>query len=195
MLGSRWLFVCLTLFAWMLPRLAESSTLLQLDFEELVRTSPTIVRAQVLENTVKTDDATGRTHLLTTFKVLETLRGETKERVTVRQLAGFGGNKSLKLPGNVEFSKGDEAVLFLFQRAEEGSVYFLRGMAQGRFKVIEDAATGVKSVQRPLKGVRLLKGFGTEKKAKKPSDIMPNTLDAFRREVEKVLQADENVTR
>ncbi len=183
------LWIVTLFFLWAIPGNVWSTTLLKLSFEDLVRTSPVIVRAEALGNETTTDAATGRSHILTTFKVLETLRGTVGETLTVRQLSGFGKTHSMKLPGNTTFSIGDEVVLFLFQRSEEGQVYFLRGMTQGRFQVNQDPDSGKKLVRRSLNNVRLMQ-WNLKKSAAETEADEPQTLDVFRKKIERVLQSD-----
>ncbi len=92
------------------------------------------------------------TRILTevTVAVGQTLKGRPAERLTLTQLGGEADGFRYEVPGSPAFRPGEEAVLFVW-RDRQGRAQ-VNGLAQGKFDIGTDPATGERTVQRMGEG-------------------------------------------
>ena len=90
-----------------------------------------------------------------TYKVERTLKGELGVQTTLEFLGGTVGEYRMEVGGMPKFRVGDRDVLFVDERGRPASPVV--GFMHGRFRVLEDPASGRQSVARynfqPLAGV------------------------------------------
>lgn len=117
--------------------------------KDLALKSDEVLVGEVKARTSFVDEKTNTPYTLTTVTVKEWLKGGAGEKeITVRQMGGKLGDKVMFVTGDAKMDDGEEVVLFL--RKGEG-VRFLFAMAQAKFGVARDAATGQKIIQREAK--------------------------------------------
>ena len=129
---------------------AFASTVLHQTLRDLTLGSSDIVIGQVEETRVHWNQA--HTKILTdvTVRVSESLKGAPGERITLTQLGGDLDGFRYAVAGSPLFRPGEEALLFVW-RDRQGRAQ-VNGMAQGKFEIGRDAATGERSVQRSATG-------------------------------------------
>ncbi len=117
--------------------------------KDLTLKSDEVVVGEVKGRTSFVDEKTNTPYTLTTITVKEWLKGGAGEKeITVRQMGGKLGDKTMVVTGDARMDDGEEVVLFL--RKGEG-VRFLFAMAQAKFGIARDPVTGQKIVQREAK--------------------------------------------
>lgn len=117
--------------------------------KDLALKSDEVLVGEVKAKTSFVDEKTNTPYTLTTVTVKEWLKGGAGEKeITVRQMGGKLGDKVMLVTGDAKMDDGEEVVLFL--RKGEG-VRFLFAMAQAKFGVARDAATGQKVILREAK--------------------------------------------
>lgn len=125
-----------------------ATTILAPSFLELVSESEWVGRGVVRSvRTEEFDSPQGRgIRTIVEFEVERTLRGPARDTVTLVQLGGTAGGRTLRVLGLPEFQPGQRQIAFV---ARNGHVIcpVVRG-AYGRFLVHADGATGRESVVR-----------------------------------------------
>ena len=110
---------------------ANATTMVRMDLDQLTAAASTVARVRCLSNEWRVEEGTAWT--ITTFEVLETLKGSAPHRITVRLVGGRSGNLRVRVEGVPRFEIGEEAYLFLEpNRAGELTV---TSWAQGTFRV------------------------------------------------------------
>ncbi len=82
-----------------------------------------------------------------TIAVSATHKGQDQGIVSVTQLGGVVGNVQMSVGGSLQWSNGEEVLLFL-ERYDSGS-YQVFGFSQGKFEVERNLDTGEAFVRRP----------------------------------------------
>ena len=117
-----------------------------------------------------------------TFKVIRTLKGELGGQTQLEFLGGTVGDYRMEVPGIPRFRVGDEDVLFVDERGQPVSPVV--GFMHGRFRVMEEPATGRRSVARhnfePLASVR---DIGAATPVPRVGAARALTLQAFEDEI------------
>ena len=117
-------------------------------FDAMVTRAQTVFVGQTLEVRSRwVSTSSGRAIVtVVTFKVVRTLKGELGGQTQLEFLGGTVGNDRLEVPGIPRFRVGDEDVLFVDERGQPVSPVV--GFMHGRFRVLEEPATGRRSVAR-----------------------------------------------
>lgn len=116
------------------PALATS--LKPLDLERLSIQAPLIIYGEVINNRALNDRQSGQIVTLTTFKVIELIKGNTGEEHTIKQIGGqlTDSNIKMHIPGVPRFNAGSKYVVFLAEKSQLGFSSPL-GLYQGTFSV------------------------------------------------------------
>ena len=116
------------------------------DFDQLVARADTVFRGTVTARASRWVGAADTRHIATfvTFQVQETYKGAPSSEQTLRFLGGTVGDDTLEVPDLPRFTVGQTAVLFVVGNGRQFCP--LVGVAQGRFHVVKDAATGQERV-------------------------------------------------
>ncbi|MGH9363724.1 MAG: hypothetical protein ACRD1B_00455, partial [Thermoanaerobaculia bacterium] len=117
------------------------ATYLPLSDQDLARRSPVIVRAVVLDNTVRVENLEGRDlpFTITTLAPIERLKGRIAAGpITVRLSGGRVGDMAWWIPGTPVFKKGQEVVVFLNPRPGHPGEYHLTELGLAHFDIVPD---------------------------------------------------------
>ena len=129
---------------------------------------------------------------LVTFKVTRTLKGELGGQTQLEFLGGTVGEYRMEVPGIPRFRVGDEDVLFVDERGQPVSPVV--GFMHGRFRVLEEAGTGRRSVARydfePLASVA---DIGAAAPAPRVSSARALSLAAFEDEIVRAVRRQPQV--
>ena len=130
---------------------ARATQVTHLDLPTLARTSSDIVVGRV-EGTQPHWNAS-HTKIVTdvTVAVTDALKGGGAARLTLTQLGGVVGNMRYTVPGSPAFAPGEEALLFVWRDARGRAQ--VNGLAQGKFDIHVDPASGERVVQRSIPGL------------------------------------------
>jgi len=157
-----------------------ATTVVPPTFDELVARSQTVFVGQTLDvRSQWVSTSSGRAIVtLVTFKVLRTLKGELGGQTVLEFLGGTVGEYRMEVAGMPKFRVGDEDVLFIDERGQPVSPVV--GFMHGRFRILEDPASGRRSVARynfePLASVSDL---GAPSVPARVSSARALTLEAF----------------
>jgi hypothetical protein len=139
----------------LLPLAARPAVAVAVSVEELARGSDVVVRGRVSRvSSFWTADG-ARIMTVAELSPSETWRGTTPGPVQVLVPGGVVGDIGQRVDGAPTFATGEEVVVFLW-RSGEGA-FRVRGLAQGKFTVVADAARPALAHTRAV-GVRLAAG-------------------------------------
>ncbi len=122
-------------------------TVVPRDLDQLVQRADTVFKGEVIAKQARWAGDTPETrHIATrvTFRVRETYKGNAVPVATLEFAGGTVDGKTLAVPGVPQFSVGQVAVLFVVGQGRQFCP--LVGIAQGRFHVVKDAATGTERI-------------------------------------------------
>jgi len=130
---------------------ARATQMEHLDTRALVLASADIVVGQV--ESVKPRWNATRTKIFTevSVRVTQSLKGDAADRLVLTQLGGEVGGVRYTVPGCPAFIPGEETLLFVWRDARGQAQ--VNGLAQGKFDIRRDPATGVATVQRSIPGL------------------------------------------
>jgi len=137
--------VCVTIWSLagcLLSLSAQAATYFPISDEELVRRSPVIVLAEVLEEESRAETLEGENHVFTlvTLRPIEVLKGSLpSEHFRIRLPGGRVGNVASWMPGVPRFLPPQRAVLFLAPFPNYAGQYILTELALSKFDVLEDS--------------------------------------------------------
>jgi hypothetical protein len=127
--------------AWIaLSAPAQATTLRRMELPEIVSRSDRIVHARAVDQRVYWDDAGRRIYTDTTFHVIDDVKGQGAERLTVTLLGGRISPVVMTVQGTPQFSVGEEVLLFTSPRPDGKKN--LVGFSQGLMRVIADPYGG-----------------------------------------------------
>jgi hypothetical protein len=140
------------------PPGARATTVVALSDADLARGARTIVHADVAEKRSFLHAPSGRIFTEYRFALRELLKGEESARgsVVFREWGGEVGGVRYWIPGVDGYEPGEEVVAFLGEEDARTGVGFTFGLAQGKFRVERDAASGEARLTRRLGALELL---------------------------------------
>lgn len=116
-----------------------SATVLPLDLNKIHSEASYVFHGQCIANDVVEDTQTGMIVTITTFSVIETLKGNVGQTYTIKQVGGNLPNSSdlMMIPGVPKFEIGKNYVVFLPQSSRLGFSSPI-GLDQGKFDILFD---------------------------------------------------------
>ncbi len=129
---------------------ALATTLVRLSLEQMSQASTAIVRGRVVSQ--ETGWNPEHTEVITseTIAVENVFKGQPPSTLIVEQLGGTIGNLHEYVAGTVHFRPQVSYLLFLEPAGEDSTRYRVVGMAQGAYRIYQDAMTHEERVVRPL---------------------------------------------
>ncbi|MGH9710043.1 MAG: hypothetical protein ACRD37_05820 [Candidatus Acidiferrales bacterium] len=129
-------------FALLLSPLAQSTTLASLSLAQLTSSAATVVHAECTGNQALWRD--GEIWTMTSFRVLETWKGNSPQEIQVWMIGGRAGPVTSYVPGAPRFRTGEETVLFLEPAGSGalGGVLSITAWSEGTFRIHRDPRTG-----------------------------------------------------
>ena len=121
---------------------AYATSLARMSLEQLTSAADAIAQVECVSASATWQD--GAIWTRSTFRVVETLKGDLGTEVTVRLPGGRVGHLTATVDGAPRFFPGEEAIVFL-ARTRSGD-YSVAGWVEGTFRVERDARTGRRSV-------------------------------------------------
>ena len=119
-----------------------ATTLARLSLGQLAAGSDAVARVRCAGAESRWENGTIWT--LTTFDVVETLKGRLPREITVRLPGGRVGHLTATVDGTPKFNPGVEAVVFL-ERSRAGG-FTVAGWVEGTFRISRDSRTGSETV-------------------------------------------------
>jgi hypothetical protein len=119
-----------------------ATTLARLSVDQLAAGSDAVARVRVARTESRWEN--GSIWTVTTFDVVEILKGQLAVQIEVRLPGGRVGHLTATVDGTPKFNSGNEAVVFL-QRSPAGG-FTVAGWIEGSFRISRDPRTGNESV-------------------------------------------------
>jgi hypothetical protein len=119
-----------------------ATTLARLSLDQLAAESDAVARVRCAGAESRWEN--GSIWTVTTFDVMETMKGALPGEITVRLPGGRAGHLTALVDGTPKFSPGAEAVVFL-ERSRAGG-YTVAGWVEGTFRILRDPQTGSETV-------------------------------------------------
>ena len=164
---------------------AGATTLARMSLDELVGTAGVVARVHCLGNESRWEG--GEIWTLTSFEVLETLKGVAPRLITVRLLGGQAGQLISTVDGAPRFRPGEEAVLFL-ERTRAGD-FSVTSWVQGTFRIRRDEHTGQESITQDSSAWGV---FDPATRKFRAAGIRKLPLEVFKQRVTEALERQRN---
>jgi len=120
-----------------LPAILRATTLARLSLDQLAAGSDAAARVRYAGAESRWEN--GSIWTVTTFDVVETLKGNLPKEIAVRMPGGRVGHLTASVEGAPKFHQGDDAVVFL-QRTRAGG-FTVAGWVEGTFRISRDPRT------------------------------------------------------
>jgi hypothetical protein len=163
------LFAIVFVFS-MLPAL-RATTLARLSLDQLAAGADGVARVRCTGAESRWEN--GAIWTVTTFDVLDSMKGDLPSRVTVRVPGGKVGHLTAAVDGTPKFRSGEEAVVFL-QLLHTGG-YSVAGWVEGTFRIARDPRTHRENVTQDSSGFSVFdaatRTFRTEGIRKMPLEL------------------------
>jgi hypothetical protein len=129
-------------FFGVLAALAQATTVIPPDFQQLVDQSDYIVRAVVKSVTSEMRSDGPNRHIITKvdLNVTEVISGTPPQPLVLEMLGGTVGAEAMVVEGAPQFKVGDEDILFVHGNGQQFNP--LVALMHGRYPIKRDAATG-----------------------------------------------------
>jgi len=148
-----------------------ATTLARLSIDQLAAAADGVARVRCTGAESRWEN--GAIWTVTTFDVLEPMKGNLPKQVVVRLPGGKVGHMTAAVDGTPRFSSGEEAIVFL-ERARNGG-YSVAGWVEGTFRIAQDARTQREIVTQDSSGFAVFdaatRTFRTEGIRKMPIEI------------------------
>ena len=119
-----------------------ATTLARLSLDQLARAADSVARVRCVSAVSEWED--GSIWTVTTFDVVETIKGNLPARVSVRLPGGHVGHLTAMVDGTPKFTQGGSAIVFL-ERSQAGG-FSVAGWVEGTFRLARDPSTGRETV-------------------------------------------------
>jgi hypothetical protein len=119
-----------------------ATTLARLSLDQQAAGSDAVARVRFARAESRWEN--GSIWTVTTFDVMETMKGQLPPEIEVRLLGGRVGHLTATVEGTPKFYTGSEAVVFL-QRSRTGG-FTVAGWVEGSFRISRDPRTGAETV-------------------------------------------------
>ncbi len=136
------------------PDRVSSTTVLELDTDDLSVLADTILRGQVLGVESRWNESRTRIYTEYVLEIEEVLKGEASpHNFVVRQWGGIVGDRGYYIPGVATFAQNEDVFAFFTAENAATGTRFTVGLSQGKYSVRDELATGRKLLQRDLRGL------------------------------------------
>jgi hypothetical protein len=148
--GTSWLAA---LVAMGVPLVGLATSMLPHTLAQRAQASDRVVVAEVIERRTVMEGGE-RFHTETRLKVLDDVRNTGPSELTLLQLGGTSGARTVHVPGDADFAVGERALVFLACREPSRCVLVSMGegkqpVVDGAFVIVHDMFTGA-FTRRPL---------------------------------------------
>ena len=155
-----------------LPAL-RATTLARLSLDQLAAGSDAVARVRCAGAESRWEN--GSIWTVTTFDVVETLKGQLPGQIEVRLPGGRVGHLTSTVAGTPKFHPGDDAVVFL-ERSPAGG-FTVAGWVEGTFRISRDPRTGSETVTQDSSAFAV---FDTATRAFRAEGIRRMPIGEFR---------------
>jgi hypothetical protein len=173
---TRLLIVYLILMQSSAATSIHATTLARLSLDQLAAASDAVARVRC--TSVESRKENGEIWTVTSFDVIETMKGALTTRITVRLPGGRVGHLTAAVDGTPKFDAGDEAVVFL-ERSRAGD-FSVAAWVEGTFRIGRDPRTGLETVTQDSSTFAV---FDTATRAFRTEGVRRMPVELFRERV------------
>jgi hypothetical protein len=171
------LLMCILLLLAVLAALAYATQIAYRSPQDLGEQSALVIRGKVQSVESYWNPKHTKIFTRTRIAVDETYKGNSRPMIDLVQMGGVVGNVKVTVQGAVQWTAGEEVLLFAEPYDE--SSFQVSGFSQGKFKIERDRATGIAYVDAPAaEGVSLLGAPAPQKPSRAPLEQRA-TLEQF----------------
>ena len=153
-----------------------ATTLARLSLDQLAAAADNVARVRCAG--AESHWENGSIWTVTTFDVVDRMKGDLPSRITVRLPGGKVGALNAAVEGTPKFNSGEEAIVFL-ERIPTGG-YSVAGWVEGTFRIALDAKTHQEIVTQDSSGFAV---FDTATRAFRAEGIRKMPIEIFRARV------------
>jgi hypothetical protein len=150
-----------------------ATTLAQLSLDQLSVAADAVARVRCAGVASRWEN--GGIWTVTSFEVVETMKGALPAQITVRLPGGRIGHLTATVDGTPRFHAGDEAVVFL-ERSRAGG-FSVAGWVEGTFRIGHDPRTGRETVTQDSSTFAI---FDTATRAFRTEGVRGMPIEQFR---------------
>jgi len=155
---------------------ARATTLARMSLDQLTAAADAVARVRCTGVESRRDN--GEIWTVTTFSVVEAMKGVLPARITVRLPGGRVGHLTAAVDGTPRFNAGEEAVVFL-ERSRAGG-FSVTAWVEGTFRISRDPRTGLETVAQDSSTFAV---FDTATRAFRSEGIRRMPIEQFRERV------------
>jgi len=133
---------------------AAATIVLRVSPRELADRAGLVVEGRVAAVDVRWDADRTCIHTWATISVERTHKGANAASIQVKVPGGRVGDDELRVEGTAKFEAGEECFLFLWK--DRAGDWLVLGEGQGKFRITQDAKTGVRTAENSVKGLCLV---------------------------------------
>jgi hypothetical protein len=176
------------LAAFSISEASHATTLTRLSLDQLAKAADAVARVRCAG--AESHWENGSIWTVTTFDVVETMKGNLPVQVAVRLPGGRVGHLIVSVDGTPKFSAGDESVLFLVRSPAGG--FSVAGWVEGTFRVSLDPRTVRETVTQDSRAFAV---FDAATRSFKTEGIRRMPIEQFRARVAAAIARSEEKTR
>jgi hypothetical protein len=165
-----------------------ATTLARMTLDQLTAAADAVVRVRCVD--VQSRWENGGIWTVTSFDVIETMKGPLPTRITVRLPGGRVGHLTATVDGTPRFNTGDEAVVFL--EGSHAGGFSVAGWVEGTFRIRRDPRTGRETVTQDSSSFVV---FDTATRAFRIEGVRRMPIEQFRERVAAALSRAQEKTR
>jgi hypothetical protein len=153
-----------------------ATTLARMTLDQLTTAADAVARVRCVGAESRWEN--GAIWTVTTFEVVETMKGSLPTQIMVRLPGGRVGHLTAAVDGTPRFNAGDEAVVFL-ERSRAGG-FSVAGWVEGTFRIARDPRTGHENVTQDSSAFAV---FDTATRAFRTEGVRRMPIEQFRERV------------
>ncbi len=165
-----------------------ATTLARLSHDQLAAGSDAVARVRFARAESRWEN--GSIWTVTTFDVVETLKGQLPAEIEVRLPGGRVGHLTATVDGTPKFNPGNEAIVFL-QRSPAGG-FTVAGWVEGSFRISRDPRTGKETVTQDSSAFAV---FDAATRTFRTEGIRRMPIEVFRARIAAAVARNEEKTR
>jgi hypothetical protein len=143
--------ILVTLAALCFTASVRATTLARLSLDQLTAAADDVARVRFVAAESRWEN--GAIWTVTTFDVVETLKGALPAQVKVRLPGGRVGHLTATVDGTPKFNSGSEAIVFL--EASRSGGYSVAGWVEGTFRITRDPHTARETVTQDSSAIEV----------------------------------------
>ena len=180
--------VLLSVSALAIAAAVQATTLARLSMEQMAAAADHVARVRCTASESEWEN--GAIWTVTTFAVLESMKGTLPPQVKVRLPGGRMGHLTATVDGTPKFTPGDDAIVFL-EQTRPGE-YSVTAWSEGTFRISRDLRTGRETVTQDSSALGV---FDPATRAFRTEGVRRMPVEQFRARVASAIERAQERTR